>query len=278
MSTQKVWFVTGASKGMGLALVKLLLAAGNRVAATSRDIAAFNEHITAHQENFLPLAVDIASDGAVTAAIRQTVEKFGRLDVVVNNAGYSLVGSMEETTDEEFRATVDVNLFGTVNTIRAAMPFFRAQQSGHFINISSVAGYVGFGKAASYNASKFAVIGLSDALADETKEFGIKVTVVSPGQFRTNFMNKGSLTFTQNRIDVYKIDEAENYFTQFSGQQQGDPEKLVRIIADIADHPNPPLHLLLGPDAYDLVIQQRLREKEEFEAWKEVTSSTDFDS
>jgi NAD(P)-dependent dehydrogenase (short-subunit alcohol dehydrogenase family) len=174
---KKVWFITGASKGLGLALTKLLLSKGDKVASTSRNIEEFTKNITEHQENFLPLEVDITADESVKNAVKQAVDKFGRLDVIVNNAGYSLVGSMEEISDEEFRRTIDVNLFGTVNVIRAAMPYLRQQQSGHIINISSNAGYVGFANASSYNAAKFAVIGISEALALETKPFGLQVTL-----------------------------------------------------------------------------------------------------
>jgi NAD(P)-dependent dehydrogenase (short-subunit alcohol dehydrogenase family) len=274
---KKVWFITGASKGLGLALTKLLLSKGDKVASTSRNIGEFTKNITEHQENFLPLEVDITADESVKNAVKQAVDKFGRLDVIVNNAGYSLVGSMEEISDEEFRRTIDVNLFGTVNVIRAAMPYLRQQQSGHIINISSNAGYVGFANASSYNAAKFAVIGISEALALETKPFGLQVTVVAPGQFRTNFMDKGSLTFAKNKIPVYKLEEAEKMWTEFSGQQPGDPEKLVNILADLAGNPNAPLHLLLGPDTYELVTEHRKKEKQEIEDWKKVTLSTNFD-
>jgi len=277
MSNQKVWFITGASKGLGLALTKLSLANGDKVIATSRNVEDFKASITEHQENFLSLRVDITSDEEVKNAVAKSIEKFGVLDVVVNNAGYSLVGSMEEMTDKEFRKTMDVNLFGTVNVIRNVMPYLRKQQSGHFINISSNAGYVGFGNAASYNASKFAVIGLSEALAEETKQFGIKVTVVAPGQFRTSFMNKGSMVFAKNRIDVYGLDKSEKMWTNYSGQQIGDPEKLVKILTGIVNNPNPPLHLLLGPDTYQLVMEHRERENQEFETWKHLTLSTNFD-
>jgi len=277
MSNQKVWFITGASKGLGLALTKLSLANGDKVIATSRNVEDFKASITEHQENFLSLKVDITSDEEVKNAVAKSIEKFGVLDVVVNNAGYSLVGSMEEMTDKEFRKTLDVNLFGTVNVIRNVMPYLRKQQSGHIINISSNAGYVGFGNAASYNASKFAVIGLSEALAEETKQFGIKVTVVAPGQFRTSFMNKGSMVFAKNRIDVYGLDKSEKMWTNYSGQQIGDPEKLVKILTGIVNNPNPPLHLLLGPDTYQLVMEHRERENQEFETWKHLTLSTNFD-
>ncbi|WP_316780113.1 SDR family NAD(P)-dependent oxidoreductase [Pedobacter antarcticus] len=277
MSNQKVWFITGASKGLGLALAKLVLSNGDKVVATSRRVKELEELISPAAENFLPLNVDITSDEAVRRAIEQSIAHFGKLDIVVNNAGYSLVGSMEEMSDQEFRETLDVNLFGTVNVIRNVMPYLRKQHSGHIINISSNAGYVGFANATSYNAAKFAVVGLSEALAQEVSAFGIKVTLVAPGQFRTNFMEKGSMAYAKNRIEVYGLDKAEATWSSFSGQQIGDPEKLVRILTDVVAMQNPPVRLLLGPDTYHLVKEHRENEAIEFESWKDLTLSTSFD-
>jgi NAD(P)-dependent dehydrogenase (short-subunit alcohol dehydrogenase family) len=274
MENKKVWYVTGASKGLGLALVKLILNTGDKVAATSRNSSAFDELLREYPDRLLPLTVDITSDQSVKQSIDQVIGEFGALDVVVNNAGYSLVGSMEEMTDREFRETIDVNLFGTVNVIRAVMTHFRTQGSGHIINISSNAGYIGFANAASYNAAKFAVVGLSEALAEETKPFGIKVTVVAPGQFRTSFMD--SLSFAENKIPVYKLAEAEKMWRGYSGTQRGNPAILSQIIVDLASQPEPPLHLLVGPDTYELVTEHRKRENQEIEKWKNVTLSTDF--
>lgn len=277
MSNKKVWFITGTSKGFGLALTKLALSQGHQVIATSRNTDDLKKSITQNQDNFLPLQVDITSDKEVKNAIQQGIEKFGRIDVAVNNAGYSLVGSIEEITEKEFRKTVDVNLFGTVNVIRNIIPYLRKQQSGHIINIASNAGYVGFANATSYNASKFAVVGISEALAQEVNDFGIKVTVVAPGQFRTSFMDKGSMQFAKNRISVYGLDKAEELWTNYSGQQIGDPEKLVKILAEIVELENPPLRLLLGTDTYDLIKEHREKEMQEFETWKHLTLSTNFD-
>ena len=272
---QKVWLITGASKGMGLQLVNLVLSLGHQVIATSRTKASLEKGITINRENLLPLETDITSDSEVKKAIDLAIAHFGRIDVVVNNAGYSLVGSMEEMSDEEFRSTMDVNLFGTVNVVRNVMPYLRKQGSGHIINISSNAGYVGFANAASYNAAKFGVIGLTEALAQEVKPFGINVTVVAPGQFRTEFMN--SIQYVKNRIDVYGIDEAEKTWSEFSGKQLGDPHKLTNILVDITEMEQPPLHLLLGPDTYELVLKKRAQEDAEFEQWKNISLSTNFD-
>jgi NAD(P)-dependent dehydrogenase (short-subunit alcohol dehydrogenase family) len=275
MNKQKIWLITGTSKGLGLHLTKLLISLGHKVIATSRDTAAVEKEIISNKENLYALPLDITSDQEVKEAVKKAVDRFGRIDVLVNNAGYSLVGSLEEMTDEEFRSTMDVNVFGTVNMIRNVMPYMRTQGAGHIINISSNAGYVGFANAASYNAAKFGVIGLTEALALEAKPFGIKVTVVAPGQFRTEFMN--SIQYVKNRIDVYGVDEARRMWSDFSGKQQGDPDKLVNILVKISGMEQPPLHLLLGPDTYDLLTQKRKEEAAEFEKWKDITLSTDFD-
>jgi NAD(P)-dependent dehydrogenase (short-subunit alcohol dehydrogenase family) len=260
---------------MGLKLSNLLLSLGHQVIATSRNTTELEQSITGNKNNFLPLEVDITSDKDVKKAIDLAVAHFGRIDVVINNAGYSLVGSMEEMSDQEFRSTMDVNLFGTVNIIRNVIPYLRKQGSGHIINISSNAGYVGFPNAASYNAAKFGVIGLTEALAQEVKSFGINVTVVAPGQFRTEFMN--SIQYVKNRIGVYGIDEAEKTWSAYSGKQQGDPNKLANILVRVAEMEHPPLHLLLGPDTFELVRKKRKQEDAEFEQWKDITLSTDFD-
>lgn len=275
LKNEKVRLITGTSKGLGLQLTKLLLSLGHKVVATSRDIVPLKEQIGINSENFYPVALDITSDQDVKEKIESAISHFGRIDVVVNNAGYSLVGSMEEMTDQEFRSTMDVNLFGAVNVIRHAMPYLRKQGYGHIINISSNAGYLGFANAASYNAAKFAIIGISEALAQEVQSFGIKVTVIAPGQFRTEFMN--SIQYVKNRIDGYGIDEAEKTWSEYSGKQQGDPEKLVKILVQISEMNNPPLHLLLGSDTYELVLEKRKQEQAEFEQWKDITLSTNFD-
>jgi NAD(P)-dependent dehydrogenase (short-subunit alcohol dehydrogenase family) len=179
-------------------------------------------------------------------------------------------------SDKEFRDTIDVNLFGTVNVIRAAMPYLREQQSGYIFNFSSVAGYKGYGNAASYHAAKFAVIGLSEALAEEVKPFGIKVTVVAPGYFRTNFLAEGSVMVAKNKIPAYNAEALETAMQQMNGNQAGDPDKLVAAIVKMAEEPNPPVHLLMGPDAYAVVTEKRKAEELEFETWKALTLSTNL--
>jgi len=277
MDTERVWFVTGASKGLGLSLVKQLLNAGYQVAATSRKAKDIEDAISTHKENLLALTVDITNEESVNNAIGKTIAHLGQLDVVVNNAGYSIYGSVEALSNEEFRKTIDVNLFGTVNVIRAVMPHFRKQRSGYIFNISSVAGYKGFGNSPSYAAGKFAVIGLSEALAEEAKEFGVKVTVVAPGFFRTSFLDKGDELVSKNTIDEYHVERLVDRLRAMNGKQPGDPEKLAAALINLSNEQNPPMHLLMGPDAYQIVMQKRAAEQHEFEAWKELTLSTDLD-
>lgn len=276
-NNQKVWFITGASKGMGLILAKLLLSKGKKVAATSRNIEDLKTKITEHTELFLPLKVDLTSDDSVKAAVKQTVDHFGNIDVVVNNAGYALIGSLEELTDKEFRQTLDVNLFGMVNVIRAAAPYLRKQQSGHIINISSAGGYVTMPNIGSYNASKFAIVGITEALAQEMKAFGVKATVLVPGSFRTNFLEEGSLSSSEHRIEGYNSEQTIASFSGRAGTQPGDPDKLVAELVKLTELENPPVHLILGPDSYKMIMDKRAADLLEFEAYKNITLSTNFD-
>lgn len=277
MSKKKVWFITGASKGMGLEFAKTALANGDKVIATSRNLVEQIKNVGNASENFLPLKADITNEDEVKLAVEKGIETFGNVDVVLNNAGYYLVGSVEEISDEEFRKTMDVNLFGMANVIRQTMPYLRKQQSGHIINISSSMGYVGYANTGSYNAAKFAVIGLSEALAQEVKPFGIHVTVVAPGMFRTNFMSDTTLTVAQNKIAGYRLDEHTKMLQNFNGNQPGDPKKLAKVLFDISNLTAPPLHLPLGTDSYQSIIEQRKSEALELEQWKHLSMSTNFD-
>jgi NAD(P)-dependent dehydrogenase (short-subunit alcohol dehydrogenase family) len=276
----KVWFVTGASKGLGLSLVQQLLSKGYCVAATSRNKAELIEAVGNTDHHFLPLAVDINSEVSVQKAIDETVNLFGQIDVVVNNAGYGLAGSLEELTDAEARKNFDVNVFGTLNVIRKVMPYLRAQQSGHIINVSSIAGFIGtFPGFGIYCATKFAVDGLTEALSTEIKSFGIHATIVAPGYFRTQFLSAGSLNVPENPIEAYKEVRESQAFHQniMDGNQLGDPEKAALAMIQVAESKNPPLHLFLGSDAFDLAQTKINSIRQELEDWKLLTTSTAYE-
>lgn len=276
MNKQKVWFITGAAKGMGLEVAKTVLANGDKVIATSRSLAEQIESLGYETDNLLPLKADITNENEIKTAIERGIEKFGSIDVVINNAGYYLVGSLEEISDAEFRRTMDVNVFGMTNVIRNVMPYLRQQKSGHIINISSNMGYIGYANTGSYNASKFAVIGLSEALAQEVEPFGIHVTVVAPGMFRTKFMSDSTLAVAANLISDYHVAEHVKMLKSFDGNQPGDPQKLAKILLDITTLSEPPLHLPLGTDSYQSILSQRANEATELENWKHLSLSTDF--
>ncbi len=278
MSTNKTWFITGASKGLGLEFAQQLLAKGHNVAATSRKRSDLEKAVGAN-ENFLPLEMDITNEASVAEAINAAIAKFGSLDTVVNNAGYGLIGAVEELSDAEARQNFEVNVFGSLNVIRQAMPHLRQQQSGHIINISSIAGYVGsFPGFGIYCATKFAVNGFTEALAVEAKPFGIDVTLVMPGYFRTNFLESDSIAVPQNPIDAYQStrDSQKAHQEEINGNQPGDPVKGVAAIISASEAQNPPLYLFLGSDSVAMADAKLETVKQEVDAWRELGSSTDY--
>jgi NAD(P)-dependent dehydrogenase (short-subunit alcohol dehydrogenase family) len=277
MDNNKVWFITGASKGFGLSLVKQLLEAGQLVAATSRNLQELTTAVDTTSNKFLPLQVDLTNESSVSLALQHTNEFFGRIDVVINNAGYGIGGAIEELNDAETRLAFDVNVFGTLNVIRAVMPYLRKQRSGHIINISSIAGITANTGWAIYAGSKYAVIGISEVLAADVKEFGINVTVVASGAFRTSFLTADSLSITDNKIDDYtEVRAIHNKYLKMDGKQAGDPEKAATAIINVVYEENPPLYLLLGGDAYNRALAKLDTLHQEIRQWQDVTCSTDF--
>ena len=279
MGNKKVWFVTGASKGLGLTLVKKLLSRGYHVAATSRNINDLSSAV-GEFESFLPISVDLMNESSVESAISQTISKFGSLDVVVNNAGYGMLGALEELSDQESRENFDVNVFGSLNVIRKALPQMRRQQSGHIFNISSIGGFSGnFPGFGIYCATKFAVAGFTESLAAEVKSLGIKATVVEPGYFRTEFLISGSFAIPKNPIDAYKeVRESQiAHQEQINNNQPGDPAKAADVMIAAAESENSPLHLFLGPDAYQVANSKIADVQQDMENWKALATSTNFD-
>jgi NAD(P)-dependent dehydrogenase (short-subunit alcohol dehydrogenase family)/ketosteroid isomerase-like protein len=246
----RVWFVTGASSGFGRELSKAVLARGERLVATARKPEAVRALIEAHAERALALALDVTDAAAAREAVGQALARFGRLDVVFNNAGYGHVGAIEELTDEELRRQLDVNLLGVINVTRAALPAMRKQRSGHFIQMASLNGVEPLPGGAFYTASKFAIEGFSEALAAEVAPLGIRVTIVEPGPFRTRFLKsarwaKPMPEYTQS------VGKTREMLHKMDGKQAGDPARAAHAMLQAVDAEKPPLHLPLGNMAFD---------------------------
>lgn len=276
----KVWLITGASKGLGLILAQQLLARGEKVAATSRNQAALEQALGAPSAQFLPLALNLADDTEVQQAVQQAVAHFGRLDVVVNNAGFGQIGTLEELSDAEARQSFDINVFGMLNVIRAVMPHLRGQGSGHILNISSMAGIQGFIPGwGVYCASKFAVAGLTEALAAEVEPFGIKVTLVYPGHMRTSFLSADSIRSPSEPLSDYASVRAGEAMakSEMNGKQMGDPQKAAAVLQKIVAEDAPPLHFFMGEDVYQAAHAKLARVRQDLEAWKNDTLSIGFD-
>lgn len=276
---KQIWLVTGASKGLGLTLVQKLLSEGYKVVATSRSVADLEKAVSAKTENFLPLAMDITDEANITGGMEAVVAHFGGIDVIVNNAGYGIVGALEEVSDAEARKNFDVNVFGSLNVIRAALPYLRAQRSGHIFNIASIGGFTGSFPAFSiYCAAKFAVHGFTESLATELKPFGIDTTVVSPGYFRTNFLDAGSLGIAAKEIEGYDNVREVQHAHQHSinNNQAGDPEKAAMVMIETAKLPQPPVHLFLGQDAYELAEVKMGAVQKDMLAVKDMATATAF--
>jgi len=278
MNTSKVWFVTGASQGLGLILVKKLLDGGYRVAATSRNAQTLKNAIGVIDTNrFLPLAMDLNNPDCIEDAIRQTVTAFGRIDVLVNNAGYGMAGTLEETDEQKIRDIVNVNLLAAINVTKQVLPVMRSQGSGYIINIGSVAGFVGAPGWSVYSATKAALAAFSEVLALDVKEFGIRITVVEPSGFRTGFLTENSLAYTESKISGYEaVKKTQERYLAMNGQQPGDPEKAAEIFMQLADEPEPPLHLFLGEDAYKRASAKLKAMIDELEKWKDLTIGADY--
>ncbi len=272
-----VWFITGCSTGFGYELAKLVLARGWRLVATARDASKLNELVAGAGDRTLALGLDVTSQKEIDAAVAAALEKFGSIDVLVNNAGYGYQSSVEEGDDAEIRAQFEANVFGLFALTRAVLPGMREHGSGHIISISSVAGFVGFASSGYYAASKHAVEGWSDALAAEVGPLGLKVTCVEPGPFRTDWAGR-SLKQTPSRIAAYAQTAAARMrgTSELSGTQAGDPVRAAQAMIDITQNPNPPRHLVLGKWGYDAVTKRLKEELAEIEAWRDTSLGADF--
>jgi NAD(P)-dependent dehydrogenase (short-subunit alcohol dehydrogenase family) len=279
MSTQKTWFITGASKGFGFEIAAGVLAAGDKVVATVRNqpaqlIGALNNH-----PDLLVVVMDVSDETLVRKAVDQAIGQFGRIDVLVNNAGYGLLSGVEEASDAEVRKQYDTNVFGVLNVTRAVLPYMRRQGSGHVINISSLFGFGSIPGWGVYGSTKFAIEGITEALAIEAKPLGIHVTAVEPGLFRTNFLDAKSFFASSNVIDAYKdtVGPMRSGAGQLDGKQPGDPKRLAQALLKLVNSENPPVHLPLGKDALALYRDKTARLEKELAEWKDTIVSTDFE-
>jgi NAD(P)-dependent dehydrogenase (short-subunit alcohol dehydrogenase family) len=274
---KRVWFITGASRGIGALIAQAALADGNAVVAAGRNVAAIKERL-GNSPALLPVVLDVTDEAQAKAAVQAAVAKFGRIDVLINNAGFGLMGAVEESADKEVRRVYDTNVFGLLNVTRAVLPTMRAQRLGHVINISSIGGYRGAAGFGVYSSTKFAVEGITEALRDELKPLGIHATVIEPGYFRTDFLDASSLLVAPDVIDDY--DETSGavrrFATQINHGQPGDPKKLAAAMVKLVDAPNPPLRLPLGTDTLAAIAAKNAYVTQETEAWRELAASTDF--
>jgi len=273
----RVWFVTGAGSGIGAGIAKAALREGDRVVATGRNLDKVRGAL--HDiagENLRYVQLDVADEGQVKAAVDAAENQFGRIDVTVNNAGYSLLGNFEEMTIPEIEGQMATNFYGVVYVMRAVLPIMRRQLSGHIFNISSLAGVIGFKHCAAYSASKFAVEGLSQSIAAEVERFGIKITVVEPGFFRTDLLDARNVKWPGNTIEDYASDgSARETWSAYDGTQQGDPEKLGEVIVSLAGMANPPSQFHAGSDAVAAAIPSLEARIEEIRLHQQLSKSTD---
>ncbi|WP_130618856.1 oxidoreductase [Dyella amyloliquefaciens] len=275
----QVWLITGSSRGFGKALAEAVLAAGHRLVATARQPAQLESLVKHYGDQVRTVALDVTDPATAHAAVQAAVEAFGRLDVVVNNAGYGNLATIEEGSDEDFRAQLETNFFGTVNVTRAALPVLRRQRAGHIIQFSSIGGRIGVPGLAAYQSAKWAVEGFSEVLAKEVAAFGIKVTLVEPGGFRTDWGGPSMTVFVPAKDSEYTAVLAPMFAARQSyvGNESGDPAKAAHAILTIANDPQPPLRLLLGSDAVYLAEQQLAKIAAEDAKWRTLSLSTDFD-
>lgn len=279
MINQKVWFITGASRGFGLEITKAALAEGNKVVATVRSKPEQLAAQLDNNENLFVTVLDVTDEAQALDAAQQATDKFGRIDVLVNNAGYGLLSAVEEASNEEVKQNYDANVFGLLNVTRAILPYMRKQRSGHIINISSVGGLNGFVGWGIYGSTKFAVEGITESMALELAPLGIYATVVAPGFFRTEFLDPTSLIRTAHVIDDYAgtVGEMRSFATQVNKKQPGDPKKLAQAFIKLANAEKPPVHLPLGNDTLAMYREKTAKFEKDIEDWYDVITGTDHD-
>ena len=276
---EKTWFITGASKGFGFEITKAALGAGDKVVATVRNNSAALYASLQNDPNLFVVEMDVTRETDVKDTVAKSINHFGKLDIVVNNAGYGIVGAIEEVSDAEARKQYDTNVFGVLNVLRATLPFLRKQRSGHIINVSSLFAFDPLIGWALYGSTKNAVEGISQGIAKELQPFGIGVTVIEPGLFRTGFTGKDSFAVAQNAISDYentRVGQMRKSTSTFHGTQPGDPSKLAAVVVKLGHTKNPPLHLPIGTDSINNYNIYTERLANDVNAWMKDSLSTDY--
>jgi NAD(P)-dependent dehydrogenase (short-subunit alcohol dehydrogenase family) len=273
----RTWLITGSSRGFGRELTKAVLGSGDKVVATARRPEHLDDLVREYGDHVRAVALDVTDAEAARAAVRTTVEEFGALDVVVNNAGYADSASIEDMPDAGFRAQIETNLFGVVNVTKAALPVLREQRSGHFVQFSSIGGRVGGTPGmGAYQTAKFAVEGFSEVLNNEVKPFGVKVTIIEPGAFRTDWQGSSMRLMRVSEDYDQTVGAMNRYRESTDGKQPGDPARAAKIILDIVGMEEPPLRLLLGAGAVEYAEKSSKERAAEAERWADVSRSADF--
>jgi NAD(P)-dependent dehydrogenase (short-subunit alcohol dehydrogenase family) len=272
----QVWLITGSSRGLGRALAGAVLAAGHRLIATARNPNQLSDLVGRYGDLVRAVALDVTDERAATAAVQSAIDVFGRLDVLVNNAGYGDLASIEDTSMKEFRAQIETNLFGVVNVTKAAIPIMRRQGSGRILQFSSIGGRVGPVGRGAYAAAKWGVEGFSEVLAKEVGPLGIKVTIIEPGGFRTDFAGSSTTIAADNPVYAATVGAVARFQREYNGVQPGDPAKAAAAILRVASLDEPPLRLLLGSDAARAAEEAERVRSEADKKWRQLSESTDF--
>jgi NAD(P)-dependent dehydrogenase (short-subunit alcohol dehydrogenase family) len=274
---QKIWMITGASRGFGAEIAKAVLAAGDKLIATARKVSTL-EYL-GKDSNVLAVALDVTDEPQAKNAVDAGLKQFSRIDVLVNNAGYGLLGAVEESSAKEVEDIYRTNVFGLLNVTRAVLPWMRKQKSGHIINISSIGGYSSYPGWGIYSSTKFAVEGITESLHGELAPFGIHATVVEPGFFRTDFLDSSSLIKTADMIGDYAdtVGKMRDFAEGHNHQQPGSPSKLAQAILQLAKTAEPPLRLPLGTDTLKRIADKNAFVERETETWRSISESTDFE-
>jgi NAD(P)-dependent dehydrogenase (short-subunit alcohol dehydrogenase family) len=275
--SHRTWLITGSSRGFGRALAAAALEAGDHVAATARRPRELDDLAERYDGQVLSIALDVTDAAAAEAAVAKAADAFGSLDVIANNAGYADSAAIEDMPAGDFRAQIETNLFGVVNVTRAALPVFRAQRSGHFLQFSSIGGRVGGSPGmGAYQTAKFGVEGFSEVLNAEVRPLGIKVTIVEPGPFRTDWAGSSMRVYPVSRDYEQTVGRMNEFRRQTAAAWPGDPARAARILLDIVNHPDPPLRLLLGAAAVESAEKSSLARAAEAAEWADVSRSADF--